>query len=63
MVILYEFLAGRADLNQCTRKQGLKSLKKARGVANLQSSQKNLDFSHLRNEIRMRSLVPRECNN
>ena len=56
------FLAGRADLNRCTRKRGPKPLKKARGAANLQSSRNNLDFSRMRNEIRMRSLVPRECN-
>jgi len=33
----YAFLAGRADLNQCTQKQGPKHLKKARGVAILHS--------------------------
>jgi len=33
----YAFLAGRADLNQCTQKQGPKPLKKARGVAILHS--------------------------
>ena len=38
----HAFLAGRAraDLNRCTRAQGPKPLKKARGAANLQSSQK-----------------------
>ena len=39
------------------------SEKKPTGAANLQSSQKNFDFSRLRNEIRMCSLVPGECNN
>ena len=39
-----KFLAGWADLNRCTRKWCPKPLKKARGVANLQSSQKILIF-------------------
>ena len=34
------FLAGRADLNRCTWKRGSNPLKKARGGANLQPSQK-----------------------
>ena len=46
----YALLAGRADLNPCTRKRGPKSLKKARGAANLQSR-----FLAPANEIRMRS--------
>jgi len=37
-----------------------KNLSKA--AANLQSSQKNLDFSRLLNEIRKRSLVPQGRN-
>ena len=42
----YAFFASRADLNRCTRKRGLKSLKKARGAAYLQPpATKNLDFS------------------
>ena len=46
------------------RKRGPQPLQKPRGAANLQST-KNLDFSRLRslrNQIRMRSLVPRERN-
>ena len=48
----HAFLAGRADLNRCTRKRGPRPLKKLRGKANLR----------LRNEIRMGSLVRRENN-
>ena len=47
----YAFLTGWADLNWHTWKQGPKPLKKPKGAANLQSSQKNLDFSCLRNAI------------
>ena len=36
----HTFLAGQADLNQCTWKRGPKPLKKPKGEANLQSSQK-----------------------
>ena len=36
----HAFLAGRADLNRCTRTRGPKPLKKARGAANLQFSKK-----------------------
>ena len=59
---VYAFFASRVDLSQCSRKRGPKPLKKARGVAILHSSQKNLDFSCLRNKIRMRSWVPWECD-
>ena len=47
-----------------SRPSGLESMytKTRPKAANLQFSQKNLDFSRLRNEIRMRSLVPLERN-
>ena len=59
----HTFLAGRADFNRHTWKQGPKPLKKPKGAANLQSSQKiSISGTH-RNEIRINYLVPREGNN
>ena len=51
----YAFLAARADLNQCTRKRGPKPLKKAIWGGQFAVFTKNLDFSLLRSQVRMRS--------
>ena len=56
----YEFFAGRADLNQCTRRRGVKPLKKARGAANLRSLQ-NIPISRAC-ETKLGCESPRERN-
>ena len=54
-------------MNRCTRKRGPKAPERKTGGdlktgADLPSSQKNLDSSRMRNEIRMCSVVHRERN-
>ena len=59
----YAFLAGRAGLNRCTRKRDPKPLKKPRGAANVQSSQKVLISRACETKLGCHcSLVPRERN-